>query len=106
MKKINDVTLMHYLDGELTDEECKEVEKALAENPELHTQLEHLNASALPYEQAFSQAKIPPLPADTKQWVNHLCETTSQQTQRDHRFRQFKYAASLMLMFGAGVWLG
>jgi anti-sigma factor RsiW len=60
--KIDDVTLLSYVDGELPPAERDQVEAAIAHSEELAAQVSALRASCLPYRMAFDRQPLPPMP--------------------------------------------
>jgi anti-sigma factor RsiW len=60
--KVDDITLMAYVDGELDIEERREIERELDDSPDLAERIELFRASSLPYQDAFAQQKLPPVP--------------------------------------------
>lgn len=60
--KIDDASLLAYVDGELSDSEREQVEKAIRESEDLASRVSMLRASQLPYRRAFEQQALPPMP--------------------------------------------
>jgi len=65
-------TVMAYVDGELPPQRRTEVEAAIAASPELAATVEALFASRLPYQSAFAQEHVPPLPKALQERVAEL----------------------------------
>jgi anti-sigma factor RsiW len=59
---LDEITLLAYADGELPAERRAEVEAALAANEELAHSVQALRASRLPYQAAFEQEPVAPVP--------------------------------------------
>jgi anti-sigma factor RsiW len=70
--KIDDASLLAYVDGELSAQERAWVEKAIQESGELAARVALLRASGLPYQQAFAQQSLPPLPESLSRNVDAL----------------------------------
>lgn len=62
MMKIDDIQLMAYVDGELPPQERRQIEDENATSPEAAKRIALFAASRLPYQQAFAQQMLPPLP--------------------------------------------
>ncbi|WP_082508677.1 anti-sigma factor family protein [Burkholderia sp. Leaf177] len=61
--KSDDILLMAYVDGELPLHEREEVERELRTSPDVAERVALLQASRLPYRDAFAGQKLPPVPA-------------------------------------------
>lgn len=61
--KSDDTLLMAYVDGELPPHEREEVERELRTSPDVAERVALLQASRLPYREAFAGQKLPPVPA-------------------------------------------
>jgi anti-sigma factor RsiW len=106
-------TLRAYVDGELPQQHRAALEAALAVNPELAAQVDMLYASRLPYQRAFAQAPVPPVPETLQARVAELAAVAlaSQHVPQDiavagaggHRRRRLAFAGLLLLGVGAGV---
>jgi anti-sigma factor RsiW len=59
---MDDIQLMAYVDGELTQREREDVEQAMRASPEIAERVALFSASALPYQHAFAHQKLPPVP--------------------------------------------
>jgi anti-sigma factor RsiW len=70
--KIDDANLLAYVDGELSTDECAQVEAAIRESDELASLVSALRASQLPYDEAFKQQALPPVPESLSQSVDEL----------------------------------
>lgn len=102
MKNINEETLMLYLDGKLTPTEQQLLEEALQHDAHLREQLSWLEASQLPYKTAFEEVTQPPVPEDTKDWVNNLCK---QQVQSQYQSKTM-YLGGIAVFFCIGLFFG
>lgn len=60
--KIDDASLLAYVDGELSAEESGRVEKAIQESEEVASRVSLLRASDLPYREAFARQSLPLVP--------------------------------------------
>ncbi|MBN3759808.1 anti-sigma factor [Burkholderia sp. Ac-20365] len=78
--KVDDITLMAYVDGELDIEERREIERELDESPELAERIELFRASSLPYDAAFAQQKLPPVPESLTRKIAELARTHASAT--------------------------
>jgi anti-sigma factor RsiW len=70
--KIDDILLMLYVDGELASEDRLEVEKAIEESVDIAGRVTLLEASNLPFREAFARQKLPPVPDRLKRKVDAL----------------------------------
>src|SRR5471032_545183 len=61
--KSDDILLMAYVDGELPPHQREEVEHELRTSPDVAERVALLQASRLPYRDAFAAQKLPPVPA-------------------------------------------
>jgi anti-sigma factor RsiW len=61
--KSDDIWLLAYVDGELPLHEREEVERELRTSPDVAERVALLQASRLPYRDAFAGQKLPPVPA-------------------------------------------
>ncbi|MGY2167602.1 anti-sigma factor family protein [Pseudomonas gingeri] len=59
---VDDALLMAYVDGELSPQQCQELERLMDASPDLAERVSHLMASCLPYDQAFARQSLPPVP--------------------------------------------
>ena len=73
--KVDDITLMAYVDGELDIEERREIERELDDSPDLAERIELFRASSLPYHDAFAQQKLPPVPESLTRKIAELSRT-------------------------------
>ncbi|HGM5582313.1 TPA: anti-sigma factor [Pseudomonas putida] len=58
----DDALLMAYVDGELSPQQCEEIEQLMNASPEVAERVALLMSSALPYAEAFARQAIPPVP--------------------------------------------
>jgi anti-sigma factor RsiW len=70
--KIDDASLLAYVDGELSTDECTQVEKAIRESDEIASRVSMLRASQLSYMDAFDQQALPPVPESLSRSVDEL----------------------------------
>ncbi|ALE58698.1 anti-sigma factor [Paraburkholderia sp. RL17-368-BIF-A] len=70
--KIDDASLLAYVDGELSGPEREQVEKAIRESEDLASRVSMLRASQLPYRHAFEQQALPPMPESLGRSVDAL----------------------------------
>ena len=78
--KMDSVLLVAYVDGELSAEECQEIEKEIAVSPDAAELVAQLRASQLPYAQAFAQQKLPPVPDSLTEAVAAMARAHAQRT--------------------------
>ena len=76
--KMDSVLLMAYVDGELSAEECQEIEKEIAVSPDAAELVAQLRSSQLPYAQAFAQQKLPPVPDSLTEAVAAMARAHAQ----------------------------
>ncbi|WP_233836478.1 anti-sigma factor [Paraburkholderia sp. ZP32-5] len=69
---IDDANLLAYVDGELSTDERAQVEAAIRESDEIASRVSMLRASQLPYDEAFGQQVIPPVPESLSRSVDEL----------------------------------
>ncbi|MGA3250638.1 MAG: zf-HC2 domain-containing protein [Paraburkholderia sp.] len=78
--KMDSILLMAYVDGELSAEECQEVEKEIAVSPEAAEFVAQLQTARLPYAEAFAQQKLPPVPDSLTRTVAAMARAHAQRT--------------------------
>ncbi|MBN3751808.1 anti-sigma factor [Paraburkholderia sp. Tr-20389] len=78
--KVDDLMLMAYVDGELDIEERREIERELDDSPELAERIELFRASSLPFHDAFTQQKLPPVPESLTRKIAELSRTHASAT--------------------------
>jgi anti-sigma factor RsiW len=71
---MDDILLLEYVDGNLEPDERLEVEKAIQTSADVARRVALLEASKLPYREAFAQQKLPPLPDSLKQNIAELTQ--------------------------------
>ena len=59
---IDESTLLAYVDGALSAQQRERVEAALAHDATLRVKMDAMRASCLPYQSAYAQVAVPPLP--------------------------------------------
>jgi anti-sigma factor RsiW len=70
--KIDDASLLAYVDSELSTEERAQVENAIRESDEIASRVSMLRASQLPYREAFDQQALPPMPESLSRSIDEL----------------------------------
>ena len=78
--KMDSILLMAYVDGELSAEECLEVEKEIAVSPDAAEFVAQLQTARLPYAEAFAQQKLPPVPDSLTEAVAAMARAHVQRT--------------------------
>jgi anti-sigma factor RsiW len=78
--KMDSILLMAYVDGELSVEECQEVEKEIAVSPDAAEFVAQLQTARLPYAEAFAQQKLPPVPDSLTEAVAAMARAHAQRT--------------------------
>jgi len=69
----DDALLLAYVDGELTPQQCQEIEQLMEDSPEVAERVSHLMASSsLPYHEIFARQAIPPVPDSLVQKIEAL----------------------------------
>jgi len=69
---VDDALLIAYVDGELSPEQCEELEQLMDASPELADRVALLMASVLPYPEAFARQAVPPVPESLTRNVDAL----------------------------------
>ena len=98
---ISEDRLLAYVDGLLSEEEVREIERELAVDADARTVVEALRASALPYREAVND--LIPVP-DLSKLETEIRRAHTRPTARIYRFAPI--AAALLLFFGAGLLAG
>lgn len=75
--KTDDILLLAYVDDELAPFERETVEREIGASPELAERVAHLQASRLPYRQAFAAQKLPPVPDSLKRKIAELAAVSA-----------------------------
>jgi anti-sigma factor RsiW len=70
--KLDDMLLMAYVDGDLSPVERQEIEKEIAASPEAAERVALFSASRLPYDEAFADQKLPPVPESLTKKIDAL----------------------------------
>ncbi|MBW9102628.1 anti-sigma factor family protein [Paraburkholderia phenoliruptrix] len=81
--KPDDSQLIAYADGELSAREAEPVERALAQSADLRESVALLQASRLPYREAFAAQKLPPLPDDLRRRIESMAQAAGRQASSD-----------------------
>jgi anti-sigma factor RsiW len=71
----DDIELLTYVDGALSTHERDTVERRLARSPDAALRVRRLEASRLPYAEAFAQQRLPPVPASLQRTVGGIAQT-------------------------------
>ncbi|WP_082778912.1 anti-sigma factor family protein [Burkholderia sp. PAMC 28687] len=78
--KSDDTLLMAYVDGELPSHEREEVERELRTSPDVAERVALLQASRLPYRDAFAGQKLPPVPASLTAKIEEMARSAKART--------------------------
>ncbi|MGV7246071.1 anti-sigma factor, partial [Caballeronia sp. M23-90] len=78
--KSDDTLLMAYVDGELPSHEREEVERELRTSPDVAERVALLQASRLPYRDAFAGQKLPPVPASLTAKIEEMARAAKART--------------------------
>jgi anti-sigma factor RsiW len=78
--KLDDMLLMAYVDGELSPNQRQEIEKEIAASPETAERVALFSASRLPYDEAFADQKLPPVPESLTKKIEALARAHSAQS--------------------------
>ncbi|MBX2847760.1 MAG: hypothetical protein KTR16_05535 [Acidiferrobacterales bacterium] len=70
--KIDDITLLNYVEKRLSDEEIETVRMAAMHDDEIMQRIKHFQASELPFETAFQSEILPEVPKDLTRFLNEL----------------------------------
>jgi anti-sigma factor RsiW len=73
--KMDDILLMGYVDGTLSDDERQEVERAIGISADIAERIARLKASQLPFKDAFSQQSLPPVPESLAKQIEALARS-------------------------------
>lgn len=68
----DDALLMAYVDGELSPQQCEEIEQLMNASPDLADRVASLMASVLPYHEAFARQALPPVTESLMRSVDAL----------------------------------
>ncbi|MHC6226208.1 anti-sigma factor family protein [Pseudomonas sp. X10] len=68
----DDALLMAYVDGELSPQQCEEVEQLMNASPEVAERVALLMSSVLPYSEAFARQAVPPVPESLTRNIDAL----------------------------------
>lgn len=72
----DDALLLAYVDGDLSPQQCREIEQLMEESPEVAERVFRLMASSLPYADAFARQAVPPVPDSLVQKIDALSQQT------------------------------
>jgi anti-sigma factor RsiW len=70
----DDIELLAYVDGALSTQERESVERKLAASPDAALRVARLEASRLPYAQAFAHQRLPPVPPSLTRMVDGIAQ--------------------------------
>jgi len=76
--KVDDTVLMAYVDDELSPQERQQIEDELRAHAEFADKVALLQASRLPYREAFATQKLPPVPESLARRVDDLIRAHTQ----------------------------
>ncbi|KAB0486889.1 Transmembrane transcriptional regulator (anti-sigma factor RsiW) [Pseudomonas reinekei] len=68
----DDALLLAYVNGELSPQQCQEIEQLMEHSPDVAERVFCLMASTLPYPEAFARQAIPPVPESLVQKIDAL----------------------------------
>lgn len=92
---ISDENLIKYCDGTLNAEQTERILEATQLDPELARRIQSIEASRLPYQEAFSQHSTPPIPDSLINRVNDMIETSKADQQSAATAETFKRPAKV-----------
>jgi anti-sigma factor RsiW len=72
--KTDDILLIAYVDGDLPPQDRQEVEKEIGESAEVAERVALLQASRLPYQEAFAHQKLPPVPESLTRKIEEILQ--------------------------------
>jgi anti-sigma factor RsiW len=78
--KSDDILLMAYVDGELPPRQREEVERELRTSPDVAERVALLQASRLPYRDAFAAQKLPPVPPSLSAKIEEMARAAKAKT--------------------------
>src|SRR5471032_1257132 len=78
--KSDDILLMAYVDGELPPHQREEVERELRTSPDAAERVALLQASRLPYREAFAAQKLPPVPPSLSVKIEEMARAAKAKT--------------------------
>ena len=78
--KSDDILLMAYVDGELPPHQREEVEHELRTSPDVVERVALLQASRLPYRDAFATQKLPPVPPSLSAKIEEMARAAKAKT--------------------------
>ena len=99
---VNEIVLLNYLDSDLDEKSRLELEQQLETNADLREILAALQASNLPYQQAFSQQALPDMPTYIAAQVDKLANNNQQRKNEKPRTFSWSIAAGICLAFLTG----
>src|SRR6195952_909686 len=78
--KSDDILLLAYVDGELPPHQPEEVQRELRTSPDVAEPVALLQASRLPYREAFAAQKLPPVPPSLSAKIEELARAAKAKT--------------------------
>jgi anti-sigma factor RsiW len=104
--KVDELTLLAFVDGELDPASREKVEAVIAHSPELQAQVAALRASCLPYGSAFEGQALPDVPPALAQRVRALVSVSKASAMAPRSRRHWLgTGAAIAASFGAGTLL-
>jgi anti-sigma factor RsiW len=104
--KVDELTLLAFVDGELDPASREKVEAVIAHSPELQAQVTALRASCLPYGSAFERQVLPDMPPALAQRVRALVSVAQASAAAPRSRRHWLgTGAAIAASFGAGTLL-
>jgi anti-sigma factor RsiW len=70
----DDIELLAYVDGTLSTHERDALERRLAASSDVASRIAWLEASRLPYAQAFAQQRLPPVPPSLERMIGGIAQ--------------------------------
>lgn len=98
MSKITDDILMAYVDGELDETQLAEIEKELAQNPELHHRLEIFEKTSKRLASYYNSALNKPIESTLIERIE-VTETNNDQIDKDESISQTGYLSQFRSVF-------
>jgi anti-sigma factor RsiW len=99
----DDIELLAYVDGALSTHEREAVERKLAASSDMALRVEWIEASDLPYAQAFAQQRLPPVPASLERMIGGIAQAARLETQTAARKREPVASGWIAAAFLAGA---
>jgi len=104
--KIDDTTILRFVDGTLSEQELSEFEQALETDEALVQKVEQMQSSDLPFKAAFSQESLPPMPSSLIQTLEQAKESPELVDSKPNRgLFSVKVASLCAVFFIAGFFI-